>query len=67
MKVNSSVINNVYYNDSNGEMIIEFWNGDVYCYEDIPKSLYEVFIESESIGKFFHLNVKNKFHFKKEN
>lgn len=66
MKVNSSVINDVSYDDTNGGMFVIFWNGDTFYYENVPKSLYQEFVESESIGKFFHLNIKNKFHFRKE-
>ena len=65
MKVKSTVMNEVNYNDETNEMTIEFWNGSIFVYKEVPKELYEEFIDSTSIGQFFHRKVKDKFTFRK--
>ena len=65
MKVDSAVMNEVNYNDETNEMTIEFWNGSIFVYKEVPKELYEEFIDSTSIGQFFHRKVKDKFTFRK--
>ena len=37
---------------------IEFKNGAVWQYYDVPESVYYDMINSGSLGKFFHANIK---------
>lgn len=43
-------------------MTVQFHNGGIYDYPDVPKQLYDRMVSAhdggESIGKFFHANVK---------
>jgi hypothetical protein len=59
--VNSSNINCVGYDAKNASMDIEFRDGGVYRYYDVPVAVYEQFLLSDSKGKFFHAQLKGVF------
>jgi hypothetical protein len=44
---------------------IEFSHGASYDYKAVPKIVFSEFVQSESKGKFFHANIKDKFLAKK--
>ena len=59
-EVKSSTIKSV---DHDGKQLtVEFHNGGIYDYPDVPKDLYDRMMAAhdagESIGKFFHAHVK---------
>ena len=66
MNAFSSVIEEIDYNVDAKELIIEFKNGSVYVYSDVPNSVFIELFSAQSRGKFFHANVKNNFIFRKE-
>jgi len=42
-------------------MVIEFKNGSVYTYDDVPADIYETFVESKSLGAYFHKRIRDEF------
>lgn len=40
---------------------IEFESGRLYQYFDVPEDIYLAMLESESKGKYFNQNIRNKF------
>lgn len=40
-----------------GQMQVEFRNGAVYAYEDVPRSEYENLLGASSPGRYFNQNV----------
>lgn len=40
---------------------IEFESGRVYQYFDVPEDLYNEMLTSDSKGRFFNQNIRNKF------
>jgi len=54
------------YDPSEEKLYICFTKGNVYIYQGISNELNNSFEESESQGKFFLENIKNKFSFTKE-
>lgn len=56
-RVKSSVIASVGY-DERGRLEVEFHNGRVYSYSEVPSSVYEELVTAESVGKFFNENVR---------
>jgi uncharacterized protein len=56
----SSTIISIGYDEAAETLEIEFKSG-IYQYYNVPKTIYEQFIESDSKGQFFHLYVKNGF------
>jgi len=57
----SSQIKSVGYHYATNMMVIEFKNGSVYEYEDVPYDIYETLIESKSLGTYFHKRIRDEF------
>jgi hypothetical protein len=45
----------------NSIMEVEFSTGTVYQYKDLPKEVYDAFMNAESKGKFFATNIRPKY------
>lgn len=63
--VSSSNISAVGYDADDQTLEIEFTNGGVYQYANVPGGEYDGFIASDSKGKYFHANIKNRYSFVK--
>ena len=48
--VDSSSINSVGYDPKRQILEVEFVDGDVYQYFDVPQQTYEAFVQAESLG-----------------
>lgn len=63
LKGQSVVIKSFDYDRNKQVLMIEFKNGSIYKYLDVPESVYKEMKETPSVGKYFNLNVKDKFGF----
>ena len=54
----SSAIGSVGYDELSEILEIEFCNGGVYQYCDVPKGIYEELMDAASIGSFFHEHIR---------
>jgi hypothetical protein len=61
IKTDSSNIEAFEYADQN--LTIKFRSGGTYTYQSVDSDTYEKFVLSESKGKFFHSDIKNKFEY----
>lgn len=57
----SSFISSYWYQD--GTLYVKMKNGTVYSYFNVPQSVYDEMLSSESIGAFFNANVSRAFEF----
>lgn len=57
----SSMIAKVAYNEEDKILTITFGKGGSYEYKDFPRDIYNDLIASESIGKYFLSNIKDKY------
>ncbi len=64
-KVQSSNISSVGYNGMYRTLEIEFKNGNIYRYFEVPENIATKLFEAESIGKFFHKEIKLKYSYYK--
>ena len=65
IQVSSSNINSIGY-DKNLEVLrIEFHEGNLYEYYNVPNSIYNGLMSATSKGSYFHENIKNKYGDKK--
>lgn len=64
-EVESSNIKSVGYNKKGKILEVEFKNGSIYHYRNVPVKSVQDFLEAPSIGKFFSANIRNSFDFKK--
>lgn len=61
--VNSSNIASVGYEPDTSTLQVEFNNGTVYDYYDVPENTYTALIGAGSVGSYFHTNIRNTFSF----
>ncbi len=59
--VKSRILRSVGYDDSTKILEIEFQNGLVYQFLDVPPKVYADLIHSGEIGKYFSEKVRPKF------
>jgi hypothetical protein len=50
---------------SKGILEIEFRSGGVYRYFDVPKHVYDELMDAESLGSFFHYNIKGNYEYER--
>ena len=62
--VNSSNLNSVGYGPS-GVLEIQFRNGTIYQYFDVPNFIYEGLMNAGSPGQFFHIFIRSAFLFRR--
>lgn len=60
-KLNSSNLAGAYHDGT--DLYLEFNKGPVYKYLEVSHLVYDALLESESAGKFFHLNIRDHFAF----
>jgi len=65
-EVESSNISKVGFDSVKGELVVEFHNGSVYSYQNVPIYVYHLLIEAPSIGSYFNKNIKDSFEFTKQ-
>ncbi len=62
-KVSSSNLRSVGYDEAEGILEIEFQDGRVYRYYEVPKEVYEDLLSAPSLGRFFLANVKDVYRY----
>lgn len=61
--VDSSTILSIGYDNQSETLEVEFKNGGIYQYYNVPESIHQQLIESSSKGSFLHANIKSSFPF----
>jgi hypothetical protein len=59
--VESSSVRAVGYDPATFELEIEFLNGRVYCYQQVPVAAYRLLLQAPSIGEFVNKQIKPRF------
>ncbi len=63
--MSSSNIKSAGYDEGNSILEIEFKDGNLYQYFNVPLNIWENFKLASSKGKFFAFHVKEKFRYRK--
>jgi hypothetical protein len=58
---NSSHVQKVEYNDEGKSLRVEYQNGRVYTFSNVPAEVYEELVLAPSVGKFLNEFVYNKY------
>ncbi len=58
--VSSSNIHAIGYDEPKRVLAVEFKSGSIYHYADVPPELAIDLVNAESIGRFYHANIKGK-------
>lgn len=60
----SSNLSSIGYDLSSSILEVEFKNGSIYQYFDVPESVYKKLMSAPSIGSYLNKHVKNGYRFK---
>ena len=60
-QVDSSNIASIGYDPKSLVMEIEFRNGMIYQYFDVPQHAYEDLVNAASVGSHFHHNIRGQY------
>ncbi len=63
--VTSSNVAEVGYDADTMTLEVAFRNGTVYQYFDVPESVYQELMRSDSVGKFLNEQIKNSYRYTK--
>jgi len=63
--VESSNIESIGYDSMSQTLEIEFLNGSIYQYFDIPQHIYQELIDADSHGKYLATNIKGHYRYSK--
>ena len=63
--VSSSNVASIGYDIASRTLEVEFNNGQVYQYFDVPEPVYQSFLQASSKGQFHHQNVKGTYRFER--
>ncbi|MFC7010063.1 KTSC domain-containing protein [Halalkalicoccus salilacus] len=61
--VSSSNLSSVGYNKNSRILEIEFNDGRVYQYSNVPTSIYEGLMAASSHGKYFHRHIRDVYQY----
>jgi len=59
--VESSNISEIGFDQDTEELYVRFKSGKVYKYTNVPFSIYTALMEADSIGSFFHKEIRTAF------
>lgn len=59
--VTSNMLRTIGYDAGKRTLEVEFHNGRRYVYSGVDSHTHFKFVNADSVGDFFHKNVKNKF------
>ena len=65
--VSSSNLASIGYDPSTKTLEIEFNDGALYQYDDVPESEYTGLMGASSHGKYFHRNIKSRYRYRRIN
>jgi lysyl-tRNA synthetase class 2 len=66
LKNTSSVIQSVDYDEDKKVLRVQFNQGGIYHYNDVPKAVYKEMKESGSVGQYFNAHIRDKYGFDRE-
>lgn len=65
VEISSSNLKGAKYNTDDKNLLVEFNNGAIYEYEDVPWEVFTKFRMAESQGSFFSKNISRTYKYKK--
>ena len=63
--VDSSMIEHVSYIECGHSMLVYFKNGHIYQYKDVPHTIFELLVNAESVGKYFHMAIRGAYDYER--
>lgn len=66
LKTTSNVIKAFDHDEKTQMLRVEFSNGSIYKYHDVPEKVYQNLKSAPSIGQYFNTNIRDKYGFDRE-
>lgn len=63
--VSSSSVASVGYDAKNLTLEVEFNDGAVYLYFDVPETMYQELVQASSVGQYLNANIRNQYRYMK--
>lgn len=63
--LDSSTLSVARFIEATDTLVLEFTNGRVYAYLNVPEQEYRRLVAAESAGKYFHAHIKDQYAFKR--
>ncbi|WP_295754652.1 KTSC domain-containing protein [Undibacterium sp.] len=63
--VSSSNVESVGYDEDSGTLEVEFKNGTLYQYFDVPSNIYNSLMSASSVGGFLASSIKGSYRYSK--
>ncbi|WP_339865070.1 KTSC domain-containing protein [Paremcibacter congregatus] len=63
--VNSSNVASVGYDTDSATLQVEFLNGGIYQYFDVPQTVYLALVNADSVGKYLATHIKGHYRYSK--
>ena len=61
--VESTTLASVAYSPDRSLLELEFRDGVVYCFYDVPAACFHQLMTSDSKGRYFNRNIRNRFRY----
>lgn len=63
--VDSSNVESVGYDENSSTLQVEFKNGGVYQYFDVPEEVFVGLRDADSVGRYLNANIKGTYRYSK--
>ena len=60
LKIKSSVVSAIEYNQNNQTLMVELRNGGMYQYQNVTKNIFKNFLRSKSKGRYYSSKIVGK-------
>lgn len=64
-RLRSQAIRRISWDPPTQTLFVQFVNGDVYAYLDVPPRVYGAFVAAESYGRFFAAEVRDRYRYRR--
>jgi hypothetical protein len=65
MDVESTAIREIDYDAERAKLLVQFVSGERYVYVGVPAEVCRSFVEADSKGRFFQLQIRDRYPFNK--
>lgn len=65
ISVSSSNISSIGYDAESQLLEVEFHDGSIYQYSDVPQSIYDGLMNASSHGQYMHQHIRDQYSYRK--
>lgn len=63
MQVDSTAIREIDYDADRAKLLVRFESGEQYVYVGVPGEVHRSFVDADSKGRFFQLQIRDRYPF----